>query len=456
MRTLFLFIALAVLFVESAVVFPQYALAADPVLKAGDIDPKNGKRIKYWVAPMDPTYIRNEPGKSPMGMDLVPEYEEEGDEKEPSSTIRIDPVTMQNMGVRFGRVEKKELTRKIRTLGTITYDESLIYTVNTKFNGWIEKLFVKFEGESVKAGQPLFNIYSPELVSAQEEYLLALRQYKRLSASNIPGVADNARRLLDASRTRLQFWDFTNAQINALSRNMQVRKDVTVYSPATGVVIKKDAFDGHYVKEGEHQYEIADLSKVWVDVEIYEYELPFVSEGMPAEMELTYLPDQRFKGKVLFIYPFLSAKTRTARLRLEFENPNMLLKPNMYATVYLNSEVKGQSLVIPQEAVIHSGERTLVFLYRGKGKFEPRQVRLGVEGAKETVQVLEGLKEGDQIVLSAQFLLDSESRLREAIQKMLEVRNAPPKADTSDLNMDDLQMNDLNMDDLNMSDQKKQ
>ena len=432
------------------------ASAADAPLKAGDIDPKNGKKIKYWVAPMDPTYIRNEPGKSPMGMDLVPVYDEGGGEKEPTSTIRIDPVTMQNMGVRLGRAEKKELVKKIRTLGTVTYDESLIYTVNTKFNGWIEKLYVKFEGESVKAGQPLFDIYSPELVSAQEEYLLAVRQNKQLASSSIPGVAANAQRLLEASRTRLQFWDFTKAQIRALTQSMRVRKNVTVYSPATGVVIKKNAFDGHYVKAGEHQYEIADLSRVWVDVEIYEYELPFVHEGMPAEMELSYLPDQRFSGRVLFIYPFLSAKTRTARLRLEFANPNMLLKPNMYANVFLESAVKGLSIVIPQEAVIHSGERTLVFLSRGQGKFEPREIKLGVEGADETVQVLSGLSAGDEIVLSAQFLLDSESRLREAIQKMLEIRNAPSEQNTNDLKMDDLKMDDLKMDDMDMSDLKMQ
>jgi RND family efflux transporter MFP subunit len=402
------------------------ALAAKQELKAGMIDPKTGKKIKYWAAPMDPTYIRDKPGKSPMGMDLVPVYEEEGESKEPASTIRINPVTMQNMGVRLGKVQRKTLVKDIRTVGTIAFDETKIFTVNTKFNGWIEKLYVNFVGENVKKGQPLFGLYSPELVTAQEEYLLALNQYDRLSKSSYSLVRENARRLLEASRTRLSYWDLTDTQIEQIGKTGKVQKILTIYSPASGVVTKKDAFKGHYVKEGEHQYTIVDLSTVWVDVDVYEYELPWVRKGMAADMELAYIPGKRYKGRVLFIYPFLEPKTRTAKLRLSFPNTDDQLKPGMYANIYLKSVIAKDSLVIPQEAVIDSGIRKIVFVSIGQGKFQPRQVNIGLEGNENEFQVLEGLNEGDEIVLSAQFLLDSESRLREAIQKMLELRTREP------------------------------
>jgi membrane fusion protein, copper/silver efflux system len=419
--------------------------AAEQKLKAGMIDPKTGKKIKYWVAPMDPKYISMEPGKSPMGMDLVPVYEEAGEAKEPASTIRIDPVTEQNMGVRYGRVVRKPLAKSIRTYGNITYDETRLYTINTKFDGWIDKLYVDFEGEHVRRGQPLFTIYSPDLVSAQQDFLLAVQQMHRLPASASAIARGDARRLLNASRLRLQYWDLTDQQIDAIAKKGAIQKSVTVYSPAAGVVIKKNAFEGHYVKAGVHQFEIADLSTVWVDVDIYEYELPWVRKEMPAVMELPYIPGKRFDGKVLFVYPYLDVKSRTARLRLAFENPTDELKPGMYATVLLKSALPGETLAIPDEAVIDSGARKIVFVSRGKGKFEPRDVRLGVEGDNYEVQVLKGLTEGEKIVVSGQFMLDSESRLREAVQKMLE----PAKpADTSQAaKADDLDMKDMKMED---------
>jgi Cu(I)/Ag(I) efflux system membrane fusion protein/cobalt-zinc-cadmium efflux system membrane fusion protein len=388
--------------------------------------PKTGKKIKYWVSPMDPTYIRDEPGKSPMGMDLVPVYEEEGEEKEPASTIRLDPVTMQNMGVRLGRVQRKPLTKHIRTVGNVTYDETKIYSVNIKFSGWIEKLYVNFVGEDVRKGQPLFDIYSPQLVTTQDEYLLALQQYRSLSNSSYSSIREGARRLLEASRTRLHYWDLTDKQIEHLAKTGKARKILTIFSPASGIVTKKNAFEGHYVKEGEEQYSIVDLSTVWVDVDVYEYELPWVRKGMAADMELAYIPGKRFKGKVLFVYPYLETKTRTAKLRLEFPNPGYQLKPGMYANIYLKSVIAKDSLVIPQEAMIDSGVRQIVFVALGQGKFQPRDVKIGLEGNDNDYQVLEGLKEGEEIVLSAQFMFDSESRLREAIQKMLELRKRVP------------------------------
>ena len=404
----------------------EEAAAAEKGLKSGMIHPDTGKKIKYWVAPMDPTYIRKEPGKSPMGMDLVPVYDEQGGDKEPASVIRIDPVTMQNMGVRLARVERKPLVKNIRTYGSITYDERRIHTINTKFNGWIEKLHVNFIGDKVRKGQPLFDIYSPELVTTQEEYLLAVQQCSSLCESPYPSIREGAKRLIEASRTRLRYWDLTDEQIKQIENTGKVQKTLTIYSPASGVVIEKDAFEGHYVKTGEHQFVIADLSKVWVDVDVYEYELPWIRRGMPAHMDLSYIPGKRFMGTVLYVYPFLEQKTRTAKLRLEFKNPHYLLKPGMYANVYLKSVISKSSLVIPQEAVIDSGVRKVVFVSLGKGKFQPRVVKIGVEGNENEFQVLEGLKKGEMIVVSAQFMLDSESRLREAIQKMLEISEHEP------------------------------
>ena len=428
--------------------------AAAQELKAGMVDPKTGKKIKYWVAPMDPTYIRDEPGQSPMGMDLVPVYEEEGDEKEPSSSIRIDPVTIQNMGIRTETVRMGSPVKTIRAVGTVTYDETRIYAVNTKFNGWTEKLYVDFEGETVRKGQPLFDIYSPELVTAQEEYLLALEQFRSLGDSGFVQVRQSAERLLKASSTRLRYWDVSQAQIDRLKRTGRVRKAITVFSPAAGVVIKKNAFLGHYVKAGEHQYEIADLSTVWVDVEIYDYELPWVKEGMSAGKELNYMPGRRYEGRVLFIYPYLNAKARTATLRLAFANPDNRLKPDMYANIFLQSELEEKSLLVPQEAVIDSGVRKVVFVSRGKGKFEPRDVELGLEVNEGKYQVLSGLSEGEEIVVSAQFMLDSESRLREAIQKMLEIRKGKPDASADDLDLSGISMeDDLDMSGLTMEDE---
>ncbi len=415
-------------------------------LESGMIDPKNGKKIKYWVAPMDPKYIRNEPGKSPMGMDLVPVYEEEGEEKEPSSTIRIDPVTIQNMGVRYGRVESKKLVKSIRTYGNITYDETRVYTVNTKFNGWIEKLYVDFMGDHVTRGQPLFAIYSPELLTAQQEYLMAYQQFRGLPKSASVVARSDALRLLNASRTRLQYWDLTEEQIEDIEKKGTIRKNLTIYSPASGVVTKKNAFEGHYVKAGEHQYEIADLSKVWVDVDIYEYELPWVSKGMPAKMDLPYVPGKKYSGEVLFIYPYLDSNTRTARLRLAFENQDGRLKPGMYANIHLKASLPEATLAIPQEAVIDSGERKIVFVARGKGRFEPRQIEVGMEADDFQYQVLSGVKEGDRIVVSGQFMFDSESRLREAIQKMLAVRQAGAEKSDDDMDMTDLGMSDASDD----------
>ena len=293
-----------------------------------------------------------------------------------------------------------------------------------------------------------FSIFTvPELYTAQQEYLLAESQAESLAASSYPSVRDNAARLAAGCPAALGLLGPRGEADRQLTQKGTVKKNLTIYSPATGVVIQKDALAGHFVKAGMHQYEIADLSRVWVDVEVYEYELPFVKKAMPAAMELSYLPGKRFTGTVLFIYPFLNPQTRTVKLRLAFDNPEGLLKPEMYANVYIESLIDSAALVIPQEAVIDSGLRKVVFVALGDGKYEPRQVTLGVEGEKNTFQVLEGLNEGDTIVTSAQFMFDSESRLREAIQKMLEARSDKPAQPTADdLDISTMQMDDSDLD----------
>ncbi len=410
---------------QTSVATAKEDIAAEKGLKSGMVDPKTGKKIKYWVAPMDPTYVRKEPGKSPMGMDLVPVYEEEGEEKQPESVIRIDPVTIQNMGVRLGRVKRKPLVKTIRAYGNIAYDERGVKVVSAWVSGRIDKLYVDFTGIDVKKGAPLAKVYSPELVSTQQELILALETRARVWSLGNQEALRMATGLVEATKQRLLLWGITEEQIHEIVLTRKVKQHMTIHAPIGGTVIDKQALEGQYVKEGERLYTIADLSRVWVLADIYEYELPWVRKGMPAEMGLSYIPGKRFKGKVLYVYPYLEEKTRTAKLRLEFENPGYQLKPGMYADIYLRPRIAADSLVVPQEAVIDSGVRKMVFISLGEGKFQPREVEIGIEGNNNEFQVLNGLKEGEEIVVSAQFMLDSESRLREAIQKMLDTTQSP-------------------------------
>ncbi|NIR48233.1 efflux RND transporter periplasmic adaptor subunit [candidate division KSB1 bacterium] len=382
---------------------------------------KEDKKILYWRAPMDPTYISDKPGKSPMGMDLVPVYEGEGPPA--GSAITIDPVTVQNMGVRTAEVKRQPFYRIIRTVGHIDYNEEKLYNINLKFSGWIERLYVDRTGDPVRKGQPLLKIYSPDLVATQEEYLLAYKNHQKVAESAFEEVSGGAGRLLEAARQRLKYWDITPEQIEELEKSGTIQKTLTIYSPADGIVIHKNAVEGAYAREGMDLFRIADLSTVWVLAHIFEYELPWVKVGQMVKMELPYIPGKVFRGRVDYIYPFLHAKTRDIRIRLVFENPTLQLKPEMYANITIESRVGDNELVIPSEAVIRTGTRNLVFIDLGNGRFRPQEVVLGPEGEKGLVEVVAGLEEGQRIVTSAQFLLDSESRLREAIQKMLGTRS---------------------------------
>ena len=376
------------------------------------------RRVLYFRAPMDPNCVSEKPGKSPMGMDLVPVYAEKG-ESPSAHKIIIDPVTIQNMGIRTTQVKHGALTKTIRTVGRVDYNEELVTFINTKFDGWIEKLHINQTGQRVSKGQAMFDVYSPQLYSAQVEYLAAQRGLEALAGGS-QEVREQARRLLDAADTKLQYLDITKDQIAELGRTKTIQKSPTIHSPAEGIVTEKMVFEGMYVKPGMRLYTIADLSQVWVYVDIYEYQLPWVAVGQNATMDLSYIPGKQFVGKVVYIYPYLEARTRVIKVRLEFENSTLDLKPNMYATVTLRAQL-GQALLVPREAYIDSGIRKVVFVDLGSGKFQPREIQVGVEGQDGMVEVLYGLDQGDVVVTSGQFMLDSESKLKEAIAKMMEV-----------------------------------
>lgn len=375
---------------------------------------------KKYTCPMHPFIVTDQPGACPIcGMALVPAKSASAAEvgELEDGTIRVDPNTIQSIGVRTAPVGKGELRKTIRAVGRVTYDERRIATVNAKIGGWIERLHVNTTGEPVRKGQPLIDLYSPDLVSAQQEYLIARKHFEQVKDSPFPDVVSTAREMVDSSRKRLSYWDIGDGQIAELERTGEVRKTLTLSSPFHGVVVQKAAFDGTRVMPGMELFRIADLSRVWVNADIYEYELPWVKEGIPATVTLDYLPGKTFRGTVSYVYPFLEGKTRTASVRVELSNPGGLLKPDMYAHVELHPQVGRKTILVPSEAVIRTGVRNVVFVARGEGRFEPREVTLGLEGEEGTIQVLSGLKADEHVVVSAQFLLDSESSIREALKK---------------------------------------
>ena len=285
-------------------------------------------------------------------------------------------------------------------------------------------MYIDYTGQKVYKGEPLLDIYSPELVSTQEEYLTVL--------ANKNSNSTGATALLRSTRERLANWDVTPEQIEELERTLKVNKVMTIYSPFNGIVVEKMATEGMNVTEGMTLYAIADLSKVWVYADIYEYELPWLEDGLEAEMTLSYIPGKVFKGSVAYVYPFLDSKTRTIKVRLEFDNKDGKLKPGMYANILIKTAKREKTIVVPKESVIHSGERELVFVEVGKGKYDPREITLGVQGEGGYYEVISGLRSGERVVTSGQFMLDSESSLREAVLKRLRARER--KKNTMEMN----------------------
>jgi multidrug efflux pump subunit AcrA (membrane-fusion protein) len=372
---------------------------------------KGERQIKYYKSTMMIGEISNMPRKDSMGMDMVPVYEGE----EEGKTITIDPTTVQKMGVRVAPVTRGPVRREIRTVGAVDYNETALADVTTKFRGWIENLYVDSTGKQVKKGEPLFDIYSPDLYSAQNEYVLALNQ-------NSP--------LRNSARQKLELFDISDDQIAELEKSRQPQRTLRVNAPIDGVVVEKMAVKGQMVDAGMKLYRLADLGIVWVQSQIYEQDLALVRLGQEAEVSLSYLPDRKFRGAVTYIYPTVDEKTRTARVRMEFHNPGLFLKPGMFATVELHAEVSPAALLIPDTAVLRSGEKNTVFVAVDGGHFEPRDVTLGARSENNMLEVLSGVNAGEKVVTSGQFMLDSESQLREAIQKMLGPSVTPAIAQT--------------------------
>jgi Cu(I)/Ag(I) efflux system membrane fusion protein len=381
--------------------------------------PEKGKRkILYWRAPMNPTEIYTHPGKSRMGMELVPVYEGE-ETAGPPGTVRIDPATIQNIGVKTVVVERRRLSREIRTVGRIAYNEEKMRQISFKIGGWVERQHVNFVGQEVKKGEPLLEIYSPDLVSTQQEYLLAVRYRDRLMGSSDRALAEGAEDLLKSTEARLRYWDISYSQIRMLRDRGVITRNMVLHAPFRGIITERNVLEGGYVQPGQAVYSIADISTVWVFAQVYEYEVPWLKLGQRADMTLAYEPGVTYHGRITFIYPYVKNMTRTIQVRMEFPNDRKFrLKPDMWANVTLFSAVAREGLAVPIQSVIRTGTRDVVLVALPGGRFEPRDVRLGPQAGEE-FQVLSGLKQGEKVVTSAEFLINSESNLQAALGKMI-------------------------------------
>ena len=336
-----------------------------------------------------------------------------------TGTIQLSAAELATFGVTFGGVEVRDLDESLRTVGIVTFDETRLAAVAPKFGGYLERLYVDFTGKNVRRGEPLVEIYSPELVAAQEELLLAARLERDLAGSVVPGVPPSSSDLLGAARRRLRLWDVTDAQIDEILAAGEPRRTLTLYAPVSGVVIEKSVIEGENVRAGQTLYRIADLSEVWVEAELREGDAGLVAEGDPASVELAAFPGRPLAARIEYVYPTLEERARTLRVRIRVPNPTGRLKPGMYATVRLQSPGR-PALTVPSSAVLDTGDRQLVFVDLGGGRILPQEVELG-RRTGELSEVLSGLEPGQRVVTSAQFLLDSESNLAEVMRSMIGV-----------------------------------
>jgi Cu(I)/Ag(I) efflux system membrane fusion protein/cobalt-zinc-cadmium efflux system membrane fusion protein len=375
------------------------------------------REILFYRNPMDPTITSPVPAKDEMGMDYVPVYADQAAASQ-GAVVTLDPGLIQSMNVRTQVVERRDLVRRIRTVGYLDYDQQRMVTVTTKYSGWVEKVYVNYIGEPVRKGQPLFEIYSPELVQTQQELLTALEFARRMAAAP-EDARRRAEELVDAARRRLDFWDIDAERIAVIERGGQPLRTLPVTAPASGVVMKRvPGLQGMAVQPGMELFHIADLTSLWLSVEVFEDQLAWLRQGSTAKITLDYFPGETFQGRVRFIEPEVSEETRTVSLRLEVPNRDGRLRAGMYATVTFEPSAARDAVAVPSLAVLRTGERDVVVIALGDGRFAPREVRLGV-AADGWYQVLEGLEAGERVVTSAQFLIDSESHLREAILKMV-------------------------------------
>lgn len=377
------------------------------------------KEILFYRSAMNPAVTSPVPAKDSMGMDYVPVFAD-NEASKVAGTVKIDPVVVQNIGVRTAIAKQTSISRTIRAVGLVAFDEQRISRLHPKVEGWIEEIRVDKTGETVAKGDILLSIYSPKLVSTQQEYLLALNNLSTLSKSPFDEIRRGAGELVKSSLERLRLLDVPEHQIKELERTQAIQKDMHIHAPINGTVIRIGSRQGQYVTPKTELYMMVDLNKVWVYADVYEYELPWVKVGDDVEMTLASVPGRIFKGSVSYIYPYAESKTRTTKVRLIFDNSQLLLRPDMFAEVSIYADPLEDVVVIPAEAIIRSGDRAQAFIVRGPGRFEPRTVTLGIESDGQ-VAVLAGVNAGDEVVTSAQFLIDSESKLREATAKMMDV-----------------------------------
>jgi len=360
-------------------------VVARPQTPAAPVAPLPAKKVLYWVDPMHPSYRADKPGKAPdCGMDLVPVYDE--------------PKSTQLIGVKTGVAEMRALGREVHTVGRIAVDETRLYKVSTKFEGYIDKLYVNVTGQQIRRGQPLFSVYSPDLLATQQEYLLALRAAKQSPS------------LLEAAKQRLLLWDITPADVRQLERSGTARKTLTITAPASGYVLNKIAVEGARVMPGEPLFEIANLDRVWLLADVYESELPYIHNGADATMTLTYIPGRTWRGRVSFIAPTVDPMTRTVKVRIEFDNRDATLKPDMFADVVIEQPSRNV-IAVPDSAVLQTGTRNVVYVMKTDGTFDRRDVTLGTKEG-ELREIRSGIAAGEKVATEANFLIDSEARLR--------------------------------------------
>lgn len=379
------------------------------------------KKILYWVAPMDPNYRRDGPGKSPMGMDLVPVYEETGDAAAAGPGVTISAQVENSLGVRTAIAEKGSLWRKIDTVGYVSPDESKLSHIHLRVDGWIEKLAVNTEGERVKKGQRLFDIYSPKLVNAMEEYVQALRS--------------SSRRLIVASREKLQSLGVSPQQVRELDRTRKIPQTTSVYAPQDGIVSMLKVREGMYVMPAMQVMTLADLSSVWVLAEVFESQSEWVKTGQSADVELSFIPGRTWEGVVEYVYPSLDPVNRTLRVRLRFDNPDETLKPNMYANVAIYGGARQDVLSVPREALLRSGKNERLIIAQGNGRYEQREVVSGMESG-DWIEIISGLREGERVVTSSQFLIDSEASMKASLMRMSSVDQPPEQMKPEEMKME--------------------
>ncbi|HJV85340.1 MAG TPA: efflux RND transporter periplasmic adaptor subunit [Noviherbaspirillum sp.] len=375
---------------------------------------KKERKLLYYRNPMGLPDTSPVPKKDPMGMDYIPVYEGE-DDAEPASAnqVKISTDKVQKLGVRTEAASMKSIDRTVRAAGRIEADERRLYAISPKFEGYVERLHVNATGQAVAKGQPLFEVYSPELVSAQREYAVAAQGVQALKGADSE-AQQSMKQLAESSLLRLKNWDISEEQVKALAKSGQAKHSMTFRSPANGIVTERKAVAGMRFMPGEMLYQIADLSTVWVLADVYEQDIAFVKSGAKAKVRINAYPDKVFEGPVSYVYPTLNAGTRTVQVRIELANPGQLLKPGMFSDVEMAASSKSNVLTVPLSAVIDSGKRRIVLVQAGEGKFEPREVRLGAR-SDDYIEVLEGVKEGEQVVVAANFLIDAESNLKAAV-----------------------------------------